>query len=126
MISMNLMILSNPIPGDMFTGARELLAALERRLPADQRVIIETWLEGDLSKWRLENLRVSSHPTAHLMQGRCSWLFRLIFLSLIGTESQKFALNFVPDKPRGIRPGSPAPISIAVAHLPLRASGSDE
>ena len=38
-------------------GARELLAALERRLPADQRAIIETWLEGDLSKWRLENLR---------------------------------------------------------------------
>jgi hypothetical protein len=29
-------------------------------------------------------------------------------------------------QPRGIRPGSPAPISIAVAHLPLRASGSDE
>jgi hypothetical protein len=27
------------------------------RLPADQRAMIETWLEGDLSKWRLENLR---------------------------------------------------------------------
>jgi len=35
-------------------------------------------------------------------------------------------LNFVPDSYVGIRPGSPAPISIAVAHLPLRASGSDE
>jgi hypothetical protein len=38
-------------------GAREVLAAIERRLPADQRAMIETWLEGDLSKWRLENLR---------------------------------------------------------------------
>jgi hypothetical protein len=38
-------------------GARELLAAIERRLPADQRAMIERWLEGDLSKWRLENLR---------------------------------------------------------------------
>jgi hypothetical protein len=38
-------------------GAREVLAAIERRLPADQRVMIEGWLEGDLSKWRLENLR---------------------------------------------------------------------
>ena len=38
-------------------GARELLAALEGRLPADQRAMIERWLEGDLSKWRLENLR---------------------------------------------------------------------
>jgi hypothetical protein len=38
-------------------GAREVLAAIERRLPADQRGMIEGWLEGDLSKWRLENLR---------------------------------------------------------------------
>jgi hypothetical protein len=35
-------------------------------------------------------------------------------------------LNFRSDSHVGIRPGSPAPISIAVAHLPLRASGSDE
>jgi hypothetical protein len=38
-------------------GAREVLGAIERRLPADQRGVIEGWLEGDLSKWRLENLR---------------------------------------------------------------------
>jgi hypothetical protein len=38
-------------------GAREVLAAIERRMPADQRAMIETWLERDLSKWRLENLR---------------------------------------------------------------------
>jgi hypothetical protein len=38
-------------------GAREVLAAIERRLPADHRAMIETWLEGDLSKWRVENLR---------------------------------------------------------------------
>jgi hypothetical protein len=38
-------------------GAREVLAAIEPRLPADQRAMIETWLEGDLSKWRVENLR---------------------------------------------------------------------
>jgi hypothetical protein len=42
------------------------------------------------------------------------------------TESQKYALNFVPDSHGGIRPGSPAPISTAVAYLPLRASGSRE
>src|ERR1700730_16476572 len=38
-------------------GARELLAAMERRLPADQRGMIEKGLEGYLSKWRRENLR---------------------------------------------------------------------
>jgi hypothetical protein len=38
-------------------GAREVLAAIEQRLPADQWAMVETWLEGDLSKWRLENLR---------------------------------------------------------------------
>jgi hypothetical protein len=38
-------------------GAREVLAAIEQRLSADQRGMVETWLEGDLSKWRLENLR---------------------------------------------------------------------
>jgi hypothetical protein len=38
----------------------------------------------------------------------------------------KICPEFRSGQPRGIRPGSPAPISIAVAHLPLRASGSDE
>ena len=38
-------------------GVRGVLAAMEPRLPADQRAAIETWLEGDLSKWRLENLQ---------------------------------------------------------------------
>jgi hypothetical protein len=38
----------------------------------------------------------------------------------------KICLEFRSGQPRGIRPGSPAPILIAVAHLPLRASGSDE
>jgi hypothetical protein len=38
-------------------GAREVLGAIERRLPGDHRAMIETWLDGDLSKWRLENLR---------------------------------------------------------------------
>jgi hypothetical protein len=38
-------------------GAREVLGAIERRLPGDHRAMIETWLDGDLSKWRRENLR---------------------------------------------------------------------
>jgi hypothetical protein len=38
----------------------------------------------------------------------------------------KICPEFRSGQPRGVRPGSPAPISIAVAHLPLRASGSDE
>jgi hypothetical protein len=42
-----------------------------------------------------------------------------------GTEIVPQFLNFVPDSHVRIRPGSPAPISIAVAHLLLRASGSD-
>src|ERR1700730_15831795 len=38
-------------------GAREVLAAIERRLPTDQRAMIEGRLGGELSKWRLESLR---------------------------------------------------------------------
>ena len=38
-------------------GAREVLGAIERRLLGDHRAMIEAWLDGDLSKWRRENLR---------------------------------------------------------------------
>jgi hypothetical protein len=69
-------------------------------LVADLRAVKPEPPEGDVSESAVAG-NSSSHPTAHLMQGRCSWLFRLIFLSLIGTESQKFALNFVPDSPCG-------------------------
>jgi hypothetical protein len=57
MIPMNLMMAEQSYRRGYVHGAREVVAAIERRLPADQRAMIETWLEGDLSKWRLENLR---------------------------------------------------------------------
>jgi hypothetical protein len=46
-------------PENLWTGPRcvELRIQVECETPANQRAMIETWLEGDLSKWRLENLR---------------------------------------------------------------------